>query len=50
MQSTSPTAVFKEGWEEGALMVIDAMHQIYNGTDPKDAAEELQENISGVIH
>jgi len=49
MNSTSPTAVFKEGWEEGALMVIDAVHHIYNGTDPKDAAEELQENISSVI-
>lgn len=50
MESTSPTAVFKEGWEEGALMVIDAMHQIYGGTDPKDAAAELQENITSVIH
>lgn len=50
MNSTSPTAVFKEGWEEAALMVIDAIHEIYGGTDPKDAAKELQDNVSGVIH
>ncbi|MCB2128246.1 MAG: sugar ABC transporter substrate-binding protein [Rhodobacteraceae bacterium] len=49
MNNTSPTAVFKEGWEEGALMVIDAIHQIYSGTDPQTAAEELESNISSVI-
>jgi len=36
MQTSRPTAVMKEGWKEGALVIADAMQQIAQGKDPTD--------------
>jgi len=49
MRTAGPTSVFREGWEEGALMVIDAIHDIYGGREPQMAAQKLQENMIHVM-
>lgn len=49
MQHTRPTMVFRQGWGEVVLMIVDAIHEIYAGKPPQDAADELQENVKGIL-
>lgn len=50
MQHTRPTSVFRQGWSDVVLMVVDAIHQIYGGTAPADAVEELQANVQANLN
>jgi multiple sugar transport system substrate-binding protein len=34
--------VFKEGWGEVVLVIVDAIHAIYGGEDPASAVATLQ--------
>ena len=49
MQTSRPTAVFYEGWKEIAIMIVDAVQEIYGGKDPTAACEDLQQKILGVV-
>jgi multiple sugar transport system substrate-binding protein len=42
LQHTRPTMVFKEGWGEVVLVIVDAIHAIYGGEDPASAVATLQ--------
>jgi multiple sugar transport system substrate-binding protein len=42
LQHTRPTMVFKEGWGEVVLVIVDAIHAIYAGEDPAAAVATLQ--------
>jgi len=49
MKTSRPTAVFYEGWKEIAIMVVDAVQEIYGGKDPAKACEDLQTKAAGVV-
>ncbi len=49
MKHTRPTSVFRQGWNDVVLMIVDAIHQIYQGASPKDAVAELQENVKNTL-
>ncbi|WP_439603531.1 ABC transporter substrate-binding protein [Shinella sp.] len=49
MQHTRPTSVFRQGWNDVVLMIVDAIHQIYQGTSPEDAVAELQTNVQDTL-
>ena len=37
MQHTRATSVFRQGWNDVVLLIVDSIHQIYQGTSPEDA-------------
>ena len=43
MQTSQPAAVFYEHWAEVALGITDATHAIYNGQDPVEALQDLED-------
>ena len=49
MATSRPTAVFYEGWKEFAIMVVDAVQEMYAGTDPAKACQTLQDNVLKAI-
>ncbi len=49
MQHTRPTSVFRQGWNDVVLMIVDAIHQIYQGASPEDAVAELQTNVKDTL-
>jgi len=49
MATSRPTAVFYEGWKEIAIMIVDAMQEIYGDTDPATACESLQQKALEVV-
>lgn len=42
LENTRPTMVFREGWGEVVLVIVDAIHAIYGGEDPASAVATLQ--------
>lgn len=50
MQHTRPTSVFRQGWSDVVLMIVDTIHQIYGGTPPAEAVEELQTTVADSIN
>ena len=42
LEHTRPTMVFREGWGEVVLVIVDAIHAIYGGEDPASAVATLQ--------
>jgi multiple sugar transport system substrate-binding protein len=49
MKTSRPTAVFYEGWKEIAIMIVDAVQEMYGGKDPAKACEDLQTKAAGVV-
>jgi multiple sugar transport system substrate-binding protein len=49
MKTSRPTAVFYEGWKEIAIMIVDAVQEMYGGKDPAKACEDLQTKVAGVV-
>lgn len=49
MQHTRPTSVFREGWSEVVLKIVDTIQQIAGGTDPQDATNALQDDLAGTF-
>ncbi|MBS0563275.1 MAG: sugar ABC transporter substrate-binding protein [Proteobacteria bacterium] len=49
MQHTRPTSVFREGWSEVVLQIVDTIQQIAGGADPQEAADALQEQLAGTF-
>jgi len=45
MATSRPTAVFYEGWKEIAIMIVDSVQEMYGGTDPAQATENLQQKM-----
>ena len=43
LEHTRPTMVFREGWSEVVLVIVDAIHAIYQGEDPASATATLQQ-------
>ncbi|MCL4561388.1 MAG: sugar ABC transporter substrate-binding protein [Chloroflexi bacterium] len=50
MATSRPTAVFYEGWKEIAIMIVDAVQEIYGGTDPAKAMQTLQDKALPVVN
>ncbi len=42
LEHTRPTMVFRQGWSEVVLVIVDAIHAIYGGEDPAAATAMLQ--------
>lgn len=42
LEHSRPTMVFREGWSEVVLVIVDAIHAIYGGDDPASATATLQ--------
>ncbi|BCH08397.1 hypothetical protein MesoLj131c_26550 [Mesorhizobium sp. 131-3-5] len=49
MQHTRSTSVFREGWSEVVLQIVDTIHAMVAGTPPQDAANGLQEALAGTF-
>jgi multiple sugar transport system substrate-binding protein len=49
LEHTRPTMVFREGWGEVVLVIVDAIHAIYGGEDPASAVATLQEVAPAVM-
>ena len=49
MQHTRATSVFRQGWNDVVLLIVDSIHQIYQGTSPEDAVAELQMNVQDTL-
>ncbi len=49
LEHTRPTMVFREGWSEVVLVIVDAIHAIYGGEDPASAAATLQSVAPAVL-
>lgn len=49
MQTSSTTVVFREGWKEYALAIVDAIQAMYGGTDPAEAAQAAQDTILKLV-
>jgi multiple sugar transport system substrate-binding protein len=47
MQNTRPTSVFREGWSEVVLQIVDTIQQIAGGADPQEATNALQDQLAG---
>jgi multiple sugar transport system substrate-binding protein len=50
LEHTRPTMVFREGWGEVVLVIVDAIHGIYGGEDPASAVATLQAVAPEVMH
>lgn len=46
MQNTRPTSVFREGWSEVVLQIVDTIQQIAGGADPQEATSALQDQLA----
>jgi multiple sugar transport system substrate-binding protein len=46
MQNTRPTSVFREGWSEVVLQIVDTIQQIAGGADPQEATNALQDELA----
>lgn len=49
MATSRSTAVFREGWKEIAIMIVDAVQEMYSGKDPAQACQELQDKALEVV-
>ncbi len=49
MKNSRPTAVFREGWKEAAVMIVDAIQAIYGGEEPVKATADLQKRVSEIV-
>ncbi|MES2434891.1 MAG: sugar ABC transporter substrate-binding protein [Pseudomonadota bacterium] len=49
MQHTRPTSVFREGWSEVVLQIVDTIQQIAGGADPQEATNALQDQLAGTF-
>jgi len=45
MQTSRTTVVFREGWSEYALIIVDAIQDMYGGMAPPEAAAKAQQRI-----
>jgi len=50
MQYTRPTSVFHHSWNDVVLRLVDAIHQIYQGMAPQEAAASVQRDVAAIIH
>ena len=46
MQTSRTTVVFREGWSEYALVIADAIQDMYGGMSPEEATAKAQERIT----
>lgn len=49
MQTSRTTVVFREGWSEYALAIVDAIQAMYAGEDPQAAVETAQQTILELV-
>ena len=45
MRTSRPTAVFHPQWNQIALAIVATIHRIYDGEDPRVAADQLQAQV-----
>ena len=45
MQTSRTTVVFREGWSEYALVIVDAIQDMYGGMAAADATAKAQQRI-----
>ena len=49
MPTSRTTVVFKEGWKDGALAIVDTMLAIANGTDPTTACAAGNKALAAAV-
>jgi multiple sugar transport system substrate-binding protein len=49
MQTSRTTVVFREGWSEYALAIVDAIQAMYAGSSPEDATSASQKAIAKLV-
>jgi len=49
MRTSATTAVFREGWSEYAIAIVDAIQAMYDGEAPELAAARAQETILRLV-
>ena len=49
-KTSKTSVVFREGFSELALAVVDAIQAIYGGSSPEDAAKEAQETFKRIVN
>ena len=49
MQTSRSTVVFKEGWKDGALVIVDTMLDIARGSDPTAACAKNNTALSAAV-
>ncbi len=49
MQHTRPTSVFREGWSETVLQIVNTIQQIAGGADPQESTNALQEEVAATL-
>jgi multiple sugar transport system substrate-binding protein len=47
--TSRPTAVFQQGWKEGALVIAEAMQKIAQGEDPQEVLSSADEQLKGLF-
>ena len=45
LKTTYPSAVMYPGWKEYAMMVVDAIQEMYGGPDPQTVMDAVQERV-----
>ena len=49
MQTSRTTVVFKEGWKDGALVIVDDMLAIEQGKDPTTVAQKANADLKAAV-
>lgn len=49
METSRPTCVFHEKWWEAAILIVDAVHEIYGGGAPEAITEQYNQKILAVM-
>jgi multiple sugar transport system substrate-binding protein len=50
METSRTTVVFREGWSEYALAIVDGIQAMYNGTAPEEAMAASQDAILALVN
>lgn len=49
MATSRPTSVFHEDWWDAAILIVDAVHEIYGGGDPQAVAQKYNGEVLAVM-
>lgn len=49
METSRTTVVFQEGWSEYALIIVDAIQDMYTGVEPAEAVGRAQDRILALV-
>ena len=50
METSRSTVVFREGWKEIAIAIVDSVQAMYGGEDPATATQNLQNQVLEIVN